>query len=297
MPAICYPQEEIVVNIEPKGLGRNPMVFEADIDNDAETIIGEVRELHGHGALFSDKGYAIAANAKRILPPVVKRFSQAVDEDIDDILGYLRLRIVKKVLPTGSEGTAKCPAFDSGKEPFDKALATYHKKCLDFMGLQMGTDGFDVLELNDNRNLLTICIGHYKFVGTLSSAVTDYGDSEQIRVGFVQKDNARKAAGGSSAGSIKSQLQSLEPQLIISMLATIYMVNGPLDFVSTDGMTYNLYRLHGLELHKYENLSAEEAYSAVAKRLKDLKERAKSERPVLAEETEAYRTLRRMLWL
>ena len=35
---------------------------------------------------------------------VVKRFSQAVDEDIDDILGYLRLRIVKKVLPTGSEG-------------------------------------------------------------------------------------------------------------------------------------------------------------------------------------------------
>lgn len=69
MPAICYPQEEIVVNIEPKGLGRNPMVFEADIDNDAETIIGEVRELHGHGALFSDKGYAIAANAKRILPP------------------------------------------------------------------------------------------------------------------------------------------------------------------------------------------------------------------------------------
>ena len=42
------------------------------------------------------------------------------------------------------------------------------------------------------------------------------------------------------------------------MLATIYMVNGPLDFVSTDGMTYNLYRLHGLELHKYENLSAEE---------------------------------------
>ena len=61
---------------------------------------------------------------------------------------------------------------------------------------------------------------------------------------------------GSSADSRRKLLQSQEPQLVISMLAAMYMADVPLDFVSTDGETYILYRFHERHLLKYANLSA-----------------------------------------
>ena len=64
----------IIVNIEPMVPGREPMVFDAAIDNDAKTVIGEVRELHGHGVLFGKNRIVIAASAKRILAPGVYTF-------------------------------------------------------------------------------------------------------------------------------------------------------------------------------------------------------------------------------
>ena len=42
------------------------------------------------------------------------------------------------------------------------------------------------------------------------------------------------------------------------MLAIMFKTDMPLDFVSTDGVTYILYRFHKMKLLKYEQLSAEE---------------------------------------
>ena len=62
----------------------------------------------------------------------------------------------------------------------------------------------------------------------------------------------------SSAGSEGNPLEVHEPQLVISMLAATFNTQVPLDFVSTDGVTYNLYRFHEKKLLKYDQLSAEE---------------------------------------
>ena len=65
----------------------------------------------------------------------------------------------------------------------------------------------------------------------------------------------------SSAGSKGNSLDDREPQLIISMLGIMFKTEVPLDFVSTDGVTFNLYRFHEKKLLKYARLPAEKVGS------------------------------------
>ena len=53
-------------------------------------------------------------------------------------------------------------------------------------------------------------------------------------------------------------LNRQEPELVLSMLAAVSMNAVPLDLVVTDGATYTLYHFQGLELLKYEDLSAKQ---------------------------------------
>ena len=64
-----------------------------------------------------------------------------------------------------------------------------------------------------------------------------------------------------SAGSEGNSLDDQQPQLIISMLGVMFKTEVPLDFVSTDGVIYNLYRFHEKKLLKYARLPAEKVGS------------------------------------
>ncbi|CAL5224477.1 g7169 [Coccomyxa viridis] len=222
-------------------------------------------------------------------PPVYVRvpISQATRADVRCVMASLTFDIVngdeyaesmedESLKLPKPDGSFKCNDFVPPRkgESFDTALAKHHKKCLEQI-LPVHKDGFDVRDLSHMRKFLNFYLGNRKYTGSLQCAVVPgHADDEDvacnIRVGFVQRDPAHFTEGTAalSAGSEKISLESHEPRLVMSMLAAIFMSDVPLDFVSTDGTTYNLYRFHDDHLLRYENLTAEEAFYAVAQRLK-----------------------------
>ncbi|CAL5224489.1 g7184 [Coccomyxa viridis] len=231
----------------------------------------------------------------------LKSINKANEADLGEALDYLGFEIVdghmyglrdeRFKLPKPVEGTLKCSTFDPNDKGrnFDKALAEHHKKYLEGLEVPMGKDGYNVLELIHMRGAVDILIGAKRYMGSLASAVvpnitTDLSADHYSRVGFVHMHRNKDA-------------------VVISMLAIMFKTDMPLDFVSTDGVTYILYRFHKMKLLKYEQLSAEEAYYAVAERLKkDIKVKIAMPYPIgdllkefPEEETMAHRILKEML--
>ena len=63
MTALCRLQGDIIVNIEPKSLGRGPMKFCTLHDHDADTLTKFLEKQVGAGCLYNDKGYAVVPDA------------------------------------------------------------------------------------------------------------------------------------------------------------------------------------------------------------------------------------------